>query len=128
MLADHGYGWKGLLTDESSFGNHMTMSGLKQAIDKAGVHIDLLAMNACLMQMIEVAYELHDCAVDIMVGSEMPGLKWPVAGILKAMTDNPVMTAREIGKTINDLYVAMSILTATTTLHYQLWIYLKSLP
>jgi hypothetical protein len=76
MLADHGYGWKGLLTDESSFGNHMTMSGLKQAIDKSGAHIDLLAMNACLMQMIEVAYELHDSAVDIMVGSEMPGMKW----------------------------------------------------
>jgi hypothetical protein len=116
MLADHGYGWKGLNTDESSFGSHMTISGLKHAIDRAGVHIDLLAFNACLMQMIEVAYELHDSAVDIMVGSEMPGMKWPLAGILKAVTENPGITAREMGKGMNDRYVDSHSANGTVTL------------
>jgi hypothetical protein len=116
MVADHGYGWMGLNADMTSFGNHMTVRGLKEAIDNAGLHIDLLVFNACLMQMIEVAYELHDSPVDIMVGSEMPGVKWPLADILKNIMANPLMTAREIGRMMNDLYVDITGSLGTVTL------------
>lgn len=105
LAADHGFGWKGLIQDATSFNNHMTLREFKEAIDVAKVRIDLLALNACLMQMAEVAYELHDSPIVFMVGSEMPGTAWPMAAMLQDITDRPLMSAVEMGRMMCDLYV-----------------------
>jgi hypothetical protein len=43
-------------------------------------------------------------------------MKWPVASILKTITDNPGTTAREVGKIMNDFYVVSQSAYGTVTL------------
>ena len=69
--------------------------------------IDILGMDACLMSMAEVAYQMRDVA-DYSVGSEEsePGDGWPYDRILKALAANPAMTPEELSKTIVTHYLA----------------------
>ncbi len=77
IIWDHGNGWsvrstaskyKAVVSDDTS-GTIMNVTDLPAAL--ADVHIDVLAFDACLMQQLEVAYELKD-SVDYMVGSSAP--------------------------------------------------------
>jgi len=69
--------------------------------------IDILGMDACLMSMAEVAYQMRDVA-DYSVGSEEtePGDGWPYDRILKALAAKPAMTPEELSKTIVTQYLA----------------------
>ncbi len=71
-----------------------------------GRKVDVVGMDACLMTMIEVAYQLRDHA-RVLVGSEEvePGPGWPHAAILGALTKNPAMTPAELGATVVHRYV-----------------------
>ena len=55
-----------------------------------GRKIDLLGMDACLMNMVEVAYQLRE-SVNVIVGSEIeePFDGWPYAEILTRLTARP---------------------------------------
>ena len=72
-----------------------------------GRKVDVVGMDACLMTMIEVAYQLRDHA-QVLVGSEEiePGPGWPHAAILGDLTARPAMTAAELGATVVTRYVA----------------------
>lgn len=74
---------------------------------KLGRRIDVLGMDACLMAMVEVAYQVRG-AVDVQVGSEElePGDGWPYAAILARLAAKPSMTARELGAAIVEAYLA----------------------
>ena len=68
---------------------------LRKAVTRAlpsGRKLDILACDACLMNMLEIAYEMKDTA-QLMVGSEEtePGAGWPYAAILKALVTKPAM-------------------------------------
>ena len=94
---NHGSGWKdkkesasvlkGISYDDSSR-NHITTNDLTVALEEAnkilGKKIDVLCFDACLMQMVEVAYAAKD-HVNYMVGSEEtePGKGAPYQDILK---------------------------------------------
>jgi hypothetical protein len=69
--------------------------------------IDILGMDACLMNMAEVAFQMRDVA-DYSVGSEEtePGDGWPYDRILKALVAKPAMTPEELSKTIVNQYLA----------------------
>ena len=71
-----------------------------------GRKVDVVGMDACLMTMIEVAYQLRDHA-EVLVGSEElePGPGWPHAAILGDLTKNPSMTGAELGATVVHRYV-----------------------
>jgi hypothetical protein len=71
-----------------------------------GRKVDVVGMDACLMTMIEVAYQLRDHA-QVLVGSEEvePGPGWPHAAILGDLTKNHTMTAAELGAVIVQRYV-----------------------
>lgn len=73
---------------------------------RTGRRIDLVGFDACLMNMIELAYELRS-TTDFVVGSEEtePGDGWPYDSILAALAENPRMTARELGSVIVERYV-----------------------
>jgi len=105
IVADHGFGWKGLAIDNTNYQRTMSVKQLRQAIEKSHVHFDLLSLDACLMQMIEVVHELWDSGVDILVGSEANGRTWPYAEILQSLMQNPRMSAEEIGQIIVDRYI-----------------------
>jgi hypothetical protein len=70
-------------------------------------NIDILGMDACLMSMVEVAYQMRD-SVDFSVGSEEsePNEGWPYDSILKALATNPAMLPEKLSKSIVSQYVA----------------------
>jgi Clostripain family len=72
-----------------------------------GRKIDILGMDACLMSMVEVAYQMRDGA-DYTVGSEEvePGNGWPYDRILGKLAANPAMAPADLGKTIVSEYLA----------------------
>lgn len=85
---DHS-GWNACLTTTEL---RTALSGAKQA---TGVKVDVLAFDACLMQMMEVGYELQGLA-DYMAGSEevTPGDGFPYHTILAGFRGNPALTPR----------------------------------
>ncbi|MBI3797038.1 MAG: peptidase C11 [Deltaproteobacteria bacterium] len=72
-----------------------------------GRKIDILGMDACLMSMAEVGYQLCD-SVALTVGSEEvePGDGWPYDTILTALAKKPKMTPQELARTVVTKYLA----------------------
>jgi hypothetical protein len=116
VIWNHGSGWKnknngatkGISYDDSS-GNHITTEQLGLAmleIKKAlGKNLDVLCMDACLMQMLEVAYVVKD-SCDFMVASEEtePGDGYPYDAILSKFKKDTSPT--EFCKNTVDAYAA----------------------
>lgn len=73
---------------------------------KLGRKIDIIGMDACLMNMVEVQYQLKDAAL-FCVGSEEvePGYGWPYDTVLAAIAAKPLMTPEEVSKMIVDKYL-----------------------
>ncbi len=71
-----------------------------------GRKIDLLGMDACLMNMVEVAWQLRD-SVKILVGSEIeePFDGWPYAEILTRLTARPRQDAAALARWIVKSYL-----------------------
>lgn len=69
--------------------------------------IDILGMDACMMSMAEVVYQLRD-SVSLTVGSEEvePGDGWPYNRILARLTKKPTMMPSELATTIVNEYLA----------------------
>jgi hypothetical protein len=71
-----------------------------------GRKIDLLGMDACLMNMVEVAYQLRE-SVNVIVGSEIeePFDGWPYAEILSRLTARPRQDAAALAHWIVKSYI-----------------------
>lgn len=71
-----------------------------------GRKIDILGMDACLMVMAEVGYQMRD-SVHFTVGSEEtePLDGWPYDSILGHLSVNPGITPRELSKIIVEKYI-----------------------
>jgi hypothetical protein len=69
--------------------------------------IDLLGFDACLMSMVEVAYQIRD-SVSLICGSEEeePNDGWPYDTILKALAARPSMAPPELARLIVGRYLA----------------------
>ncbi|TIU90215.1 MAG: hypothetical protein E5V74_05175 [Mesorhizobium sp.] len=70
-----------------------------------GIHLDVIGFDACLMGMVETGYALRNIG-QVMVASEElePGDGWNYADWLKKLTDNPDMTAADLGTTMFGSY------------------------
>ncbi|MBA7575998.1 Clostripain [subsurface metagenome] len=96
--------------DDTSGGDRITMPELEYALSainaQMGKNIDIVGMDACLMAMTEVAYQIKDYA-DILVASEevVPCDGWPYDSILSQLVSNPTMTPNQLATTIVDSYV-----------------------
>jgi len=79
---------------------------LTQVKRRTGRKLDLLGFDACLMNMVEVAYQLKDTAA-VMVGSEEtePGDGWPYDRVLADLAAKPAMTPQQLGGVIVKRYV-----------------------
>jgi hypothetical protein len=80
------------------------MTRIKKSLKRP---IDVLGMDACLMSMTEVAYQMRDVA-NYTVGSEEtePGEGWPYDRILKTLAANPSMIPEDVSKLIVTQYIA----------------------
>ena len=115
VIWNHGAGWrlapnaqKGISYDEQS-GKIITAAELGLALEAVrgliGKPIELLGMDACLMQMIEVAYELKENASYIVASEETePGEGWPYEPICSALLKNPEITPVDLSKLIAEAY------------------------
>jgi hypothetical protein len=72
-----------------------------------GRKLDILGMDACLMSMAEVGYQIRNYAA-YTVGSEQtePGAGWPYNAILSALAKKPSLTPQELGELIVAKYLA----------------------
>jgi len=112
VIWNHGSGWNKALSQESGkgisyddeSGNHITTGQMKSLLAGTG-KMHILAMDACLMQMLEVAYEIRTGA-DYVVGSEEtePGDGYTYNTWLAPLAAKPSMTQAELSKTMVDSY------------------------
>ena len=113
VVWNHGSGWvsnkgaaqnKGISYDDETR-NHISTPELAQAMKEIG-KVDILAMDACLMQMAEVAYEVRDYAGHILASEETaPGQGLPYDLALAAVDDLAARPAAEIGSAIVRDYI-----------------------
>jgi cysteine peptidase C11 family protein len=95
---------RGIAYDDRS-GDCLDNRELKRVLGAAhqllGRKVDLVGMDACLMTMLEVAYQIRDHA-QILVGSEEvePGDGWPYDTVLRDLAARPVMTGSDLAGTI----------------------------
>jgi len=104
IIDDHGGGWYGACEDnQNGSGDMMSMSDMRDAL-KDTVKFDVVVFHACLMSMVEVAYELKDCA-DYMVACQFTMPMQSILGSDKWLADlaaNPEMAPLDISKKIVD--------------------------
>ena len=104
ILWDHGGGTSGVCWDDTSNDN-LTVAEVGQALLGAGVQMDIVGFDACLMGMMEQAYEIRDYA-DIMVASEQtePWDGWPYDTFLADLVGNPTQPAGTLASSIVTRY------------------------
>jgi len=78
---------------------------LKQALTFPNCKIDLVGFDACLMNMLEVAYEIKDC-VNFVVGSEEtePGAGWAYNRVLETLFTDPNISPKDLAYAIVQCY------------------------
>ena len=111
VMQDHGYAWRGLIRDQTDGNCIMAVDAMASAIRNAtaangGVGVDLLAMDACDVATIEIAYELRD-TVDWYAASELfvPDDGLPYDMILRALVADPWMSPRDLAYDMVDMYM-----------------------
>lgn len=118
VVWDHGNGWykgaqdiiKGISYDATN-SDYLGVAddeyaGAMDTISSfLGDKIDIIANDACLMGMHEVAYEVKDFA-DFIVSSEytIPGDGYPYDAICDSLNKNDSLTPEELARTIVDKY------------------------
>ncbi len=107
VLWDHGDDFRGCCWDDHPE-DYLTHQEITSAL--SGFHIDILAFDACVEGMIEVAYEYvwADLDIDYLVATEgyVPNWGYPYDMILEDLIASPTMDAFDLSKIIVDNYIA----------------------
>lgn len=111
FINDHGLGWKGSTSDDTTvqaFGiDALYMGEIRSALAAAGLHFDLVAFDECLMGMVEVAYQVEEWA-SYFVGSQelISGFGYPYDDVLTDLKANPAWNGGQLGGDIVDQFHA----------------------
>lgn len=107
VLWDHGNDFEGCCWDDNPY-DYLSHQEITDAL--SGFQIDILAFDACVEGMIEVAYEYvwADLNIDYLVATEgyVPNWGYPYDTILEDLASNPSMDALDLSMTIVDNYIA----------------------
>ena len=104
ILWDHGLGWKGIGWDETFNGVHensdaLFMGELSTAL--AGQNFEMIGFDACLMAMIEVAYQVQPFSNYMVASEELEaGDGWPYDQWLPGLKANPAWNGDLLGNRI----------------------------
>lgn len=96
---------KEVCIDTTSGSDALYTREVRQALEGIPTKLDILGFDACLMQMMEVAYEMKNEAF-YMVGSEQtePGDGWPYNYILLDLRSSPGMSPAQLASVIVNRY------------------------
>ena len=96
-----GFGYDEYFTDDE-----LMLDDVAWALKDAGIHMDFIGFDACLMAGIETAAAVSDYAGYLVASEETePGGGWFYTDWLNALDDNPDMAAADICKMIADGYI-----------------------
>ena len=108
ILWDHGGGSVSGFGYDQRYGKNssMTLSGIKQALEKGGVQFDFVGFDACLMGTLENGLMLSNLA-DYLIASEEtePGTGWYYTNWITKLSANTSMSTVELGQLIVDDFV-----------------------
>ena len=127
VLWNHGGGYTGLLSDEtSSPGSVMTLDKLPGAL--AGLPIDILDFDMCLMGGYETLESTKSLSQFVIFSEEVvPGDGNPYTAIIDHLQTNPTQTTRSLSATIvddfNQYYASTNARSSTTVSAYDLGAY-----
>lgn len=95
--------------DDDNNGDGLDTRELKTALDAAPTKVNLLVLEACLMGMTEVAYEVRNSGPVAFVGSEAENYLSPLPyrQIFSGLKSNPAMTPNELAISMVDQYNAV---------------------
>ncbi|NLC57221.1 MAG: hypothetical protein GX774_10320 [Armatimonadetes bacterium] len=114
VVWNHGAGWRtraaagtrGIIFDDTS-DSFLTMAAFNQGLDAPSVSLDLIAMDASLMAMLEVAYEVRLRADYLAFSEESPPARgYPYDRILARLVAAPTIGAEELGRIFVEEFVA----------------------
>ena len=109
ILWDHGGGSiSGYGYDENNEDpdDTMQLDEIKSALQNAGVHMDFIGFDACLMATVENAFALKDSADYLLASEEIePGTGWQYTYLLNQLSSNTDQETSELGKKIVDDFI-----------------------
>ncbi len=110
ILWDHGGGLSGVCWDDDNGGDNINLNELRTALEtiynNLGVKLDIIGFDACLMGMIEVAYQCRDYVDYVVFSQETEGADgWPYDDILDPLVNNPAMSPADFAVLIAQKYV-----------------------
>lgn len=99
---DHAISTRAIAFDDTSgdfLDNAELARVLAEVTRRAGRPLDVLALDACLMNMIEVGYELRRHARCMVASEETEPVRgWPWSAVLGALAARPTMTAADFAR------------------------------
>jgi len=126
VIQDHGYSWRGVCLDETDGGGIMLIDGMAQAIRDAraandGIGVDLLALDACSVATMEIAYELRE-TVPWFAASQLvvPYDGLPYEMIVDALVAEPWTSPGDLAYDMVDMYM---VYYSSTTLYEHIYPY-----
>ncbi|MCM8769411.1 MAG: clostripain-related cysteine peptidase [Candidatus Omnitrophica bacterium] len=95
---------KSVCSDTTS-GDNLTLKELKLALEQLPGSLNIIGFDACLMGMIEVAYEIRDFASVMVASEEFEYVNgWPFHTILGDLASNPLMMAEQLASVMVERY------------------------
>lgn len=107
---NHGSAWRGFCWDQTSGNDRITLAEMGDAIEGAGVYIDILAFDACSCSSMEVAYEAASTGlVELLVASEelVAGDGFPYDLMFTPVAKDSSKTAEEVARDMLAGWVAV---------------------
>ncbi len=104
VIWDHG-SYPGFIALDYSHEDMLTGREINQALRESGVHLDIIAFDACLVSTIEMAYEVMDYGDYMTASEEMePAPGYPYQEVLFTVTSNPTISPRDLAVSIVNEY------------------------
>ncbi|MFC1745529.1 clostripain-related cysteine peptidase, partial [Candidatus Riflebacteria bacterium] len=115
VIGTHGAGWPGIAPEDDRKGTRLNIMDLAGAVNNIAAtllaeqgkrKLDIVDFDACLMGMVEVAYELRD-SVEVLVASQevSPGYGMPYSDYLPIINKKPDLHPETIAKYMVQAYV-----------------------
>lgn len=107
-LWDHGKGVWGVCWDANSGNNLLTLADIREGIEISGAGtIELLGSDSCLMQVLELSYEVDGLANHFIASQEdEPKDGWDYEPFLLELSGNLTWDGEQLGRSIIRAYIA----------------------